>query len=85
MWFALYIGVFVAALLMPLWFFALCAFCYALFRPGYELILIGVLVDAQFGTASPGFPYMYTAATVLIVFGLIFLKPHLSFYIDNTD
>lgn len=80
MWYALYIGIFLVALMTPLWFFAACVFFYALARPGYELLFIAVLIDAQFGLAHPGFQFTYTVLTAGILVVLAFLKPQLSFY-----
>lgn len=68
------------ALLLPLWLFLTCAFLYTLKWSGYELIVVGVLIDAQFGTGSDIFLYQYTVFVSLLVLFLEFLKPHLSWY-----
>lgn len=68
------------ALLSPLWFFLICALCYALWKPAYELIFLAVLIDAQFGLYSAGFPYLYTVLTGGLVLILEYVKPNLTFY-----
>lgn len=68
------------ALLSPFWFFAFLALLYALWQRGFELIALGMCIDAQFGTAGVAFPYLYTVSMGAIVLILELLKPHLAFY-----
>jgi hypothetical protein len=75
--FCILIGI---ALLAPLWLFLVCAALYALTVRGYELIVLGMFIDAQFGVASTSFPYLYTVSTGAIILVLELAKPHLTFY-----
>ncbi len=59
---------------------AVCVYAFA-FR-AYELIIIGMFIDAGFGAAAP-FPYLYTVSYGVIMFCAEFLKPWFSFY--NTE
>ena len=77
-----YIGVCVTGLFFPLWLYAIAVVSYALLCPGDWLILIGILIDAQFGIHNQGFPFTYTLLTGAIVLVLEFIKPHLSFYTE---
>jgi hypothetical protein len=74
------IGVALTGFLLPFWFFCCAALCYILWKPGYELIVLGMCIDAQFGTPIFGVPCLYTGATALLVLVLNLVKPHLSFY-----
>lgn len=60
-----------AGFMMPLWFFLVCAACYALFFSPYEPFVIAVLIDAEFGEAARGFPYLYTALMLVV---LVFVR-----------
>lgn len=76
----IFIGVVLSGLLMPFWFFIACAFLYALWKPGYELIVLGMFIDAQFGIPENEFPYVYTLSLGILVLATSFLKPYLRFY-----
>lgn len=81
----LYIGVLLTGLLLPFWACVGAVVCYSLWRPGYELITIGILIDIQFGMYSPGFAYVYTTTITGVVLTLELLKPRLSFYTDYSE
>lgn len=76
----IFAGVAAFALLTPLYVFIPMALLYALWRPAYELIILGAVIDAQFGLGIASFGYLYTLVLGAIVLGAEFLKPHLSFY-----
>jgi len=78
-------GIFISGLILPLPIFIALATLYALFKPGYGLIVVAVLIDAQFGSAGGGFPYLYTAIAGTVVLTLEFLKPHLSIYTEQHE
>ncbi len=71
---------FLIALLLPIWAFIPCAIAYVLWKPGYELMGIGIIIDSQFGMGSIPLGYVYTLSLGVLVLGAEFLKPHLSFY-----
>ncbi len=76
----MFIGVALIGFLLPFWAFCIAAACYIVWKPGYELIVLGVCIDAQFGMSLLSVPYLYTVsvAVLLLVFNL--MKPHLSIY-----
>ena len=73
------IGVGTAVLLLPLYVALPFVVLYALWRPAYELIIIGMLIDAQFGSIA-SFGYIYTLTFGTLVLLAEVLKPHLAFY-----
>lgn len=73
----IFLLVVLAGFLTPFWFFVLCAIAYALWKPAYELIFLGVIIDAHFGI---GTQYFYTLVCSLLVLVLEMTKPLLSFY-----
>ncbi len=75
-----FIGVALIGLLFPLWAFCIAALCYIVWKPGYELLVLGVCIDAQFGMPLFGIPFLYTMVTALMVLVLNLIKPHLSIY-----
>jgi hypothetical protein len=66
----------------PFWFFIVCGALYVILWQGYELMVLGVLIDAQFAEPSIPLMYLYTlSSTALMLFALA-IKPHLRFYHD---
>lgn len=59
--------VFVAALLAPLWCFAIVALLYAFFFSPYEPLIIAMLIDAQFGDPSRGIALWYTIVACISI------------------
>jgi len=78
--FGIFIVLIVIGLFTPLWLFLIASVCYAAWKPSYELIIAGVLIDSQFGLGVSSFPYLYTTSLALIVFFVELIKPHLAFY-----
>lgn len=68
------------ALNVPFFVFFVCAFLYALWRPAYELIVLGICIDALFGGAISVHGFLYTVSLGVLVLGAEVLKPHVSFY-----
>ncbi len=65
---------------LPLSLFLLVCIAYMLWRPGYELIVLGVCIDAQFGQGIGAFAYEYTLSIAFLVLVLGLVKPHLALY-----
>lgn len=77
-----FIIVFAVALMMPWWFFLLVAAAYVLRWQGLELLVIAVLVDAQFGTSGVLYGALYTTTVATLVLLGTLIKPHLRAYQD---
>jgi hypothetical protein len=75
-----FIVVALVGLFMPIWFCILASLCYAFWWTGYELIVLGVLIDAQFGLGTSIFAYTYTLMLGAVVLSAESIKPYLSFY-----
>lgn len=68
------------ALFFPFWCFVLLAICYAVMWTPYELLIIAVCIDVQFGNASFLHGYLFTTlASVLLVLS-VYTKPLFRFY-----
>lgn len=74
-----FIAVAASALFFPLWAFSLAALVYAFAFSPYELLLIGVLIDAGFGSPG-GTSYGYTAVAAGACIIAAYLRPYLSVY-----
>lgn len=68
------------AMFFPLWVFIVAGFVYALFYTPYEVMIIGLCIDSQFGEQARGLWYLYTLATVCIFFVTLYVRPFLRFY-----
>ncbi len=75
---AAYIGLFFSALLTPFPVFVFFALLYIFFWEGYEVIVIGIVIDSVFGTKATSFLYTGAIGVLLLVFTL--LRPRLSWY-----
>ena len=67
---------------MPLPFLMLFVVLYALKWSAYELIVLGVLIDGYFGFTIHEWP-LYTISIVIVVIGVEFIRPRLSFYTER--
>ncbi len=76
----LFFIVILTALFMPLWSFVGIAFVYALLYTPYELLILAVCIDAQFGDPYRGLWFLYTLSASGIVLITVRLKPQLRFY-----
>lgn len=65
---------------LPFPAFLLCALWYALRYYAPELLILGAVIDAQYGLSlgGIGFPFAYTVALALLVLMIEEVKPHLS-------
>lgn len=68
-----------AAVVLPTWLFAICAFFYALRFTAYELIILTCAIDAFYGAGSFAIPY-YTLVASGALFIIEWIKPRLSVY-----
>lgn len=68
------------ALYLPFWCFALMAFIYTCIWLPYELLVLAVLIDAQFGSTQLVHSYTYTLAISIFILASIYTKPFLRFY-----
>lgn len=53
---------------------------YLLFWEGIELLVLGVCIDAQFGTIGGTQWYMYTLGTAAVLLAAVLIKPYIRFY-----
>ncbi|HEU4677519.1 MAG TPA: hypothetical protein VFS75_02265 [Candidatus Paceibacterota bacterium] len=74
-----FICLFFAALYLPLWLFALGAVAYAFTFRAYELLVLAVLIDAEFGEPGTG-AYRYTASVAIALLFAALVRPYLRFY-----
>ena len=68
------------ALFLPFWCFALFAFVYTCFWLPYELLILTVLIDAQFGSPQLDISYAYTLTLSIFLLTSMYIKPFLRFY-----
>ena len=67
-------------LFFPLWAFILGAFLYALLYTPFEILILAVCIDAQFGDPSRGAWFLYTLSAGCVVLITVYIKPQLRFY-----
>lgn len=78
-----FITLFLTALFLPLWIFVPLAALYACIFGAYEIIVIGIYIDAQFGNPDMHkIWFLYTMLTLSIVGVSLLVKPFLRFYTD---
>jgi len=70
-----FVMVFMTALFLPLWVFIVACFAYAFIYSPYEILIIGLLVDAQFGGEIQGAGYWYTLSSAVVGAAVFLLKP----------
>ena len=75
-----FVGVCAGALFLPFWYFLPLAIIYALCFHGYELLLLSVFIDAQFGDVEQRIWFLYTLTVAVILIVTTLLKPYLRFY-----
>ena len=75
---ASYIVVLFTAFLFPFPVFCIGVALYLFFFPGYELLVIGFLVDALMGTATTDVHYTLAVGGLLLL--SFYLKPYVSWY-----
>lgn len=75
-----YILVILAYFLFPWWLALLAGLLYVLCWPGFELLILGVVVDSVFGHVSlHAFP-LYTLVSGTLIVAAAVLKPHVAYY-----
>jgi len=68
-------------LFLPFWYFVPCICIYVLlFRAPYELLVLAVCIDAEFGHGNALSAYWYTISVSLAIVIVQYLKPYLRFY-----
>lgn len=72
----LYIGILLLTPFMPWWLFGILALGYCYRFDGYELIALGVCIDAYYGSgiALP----LYTVVSIVALFFALHARPFLS-------
>jgi hypothetical protein len=75
-----FIGVALCALFLPVWVFVCVAPLYAFVFSPYELLVLSVCIDAQFGEVGRGVWYLYTAITAVVTLLAMSMRPFLRFY-----
>jgi len=75
-----FLGIILTALFLPFWIFVCMSIIYALTWNAYELLIIGLFIDAQFGDVSRQLWYLYSISSAGILALTIYIKPHLRFY-----
>jgi len=76
------LGIGALSVLLPWWLVLPVWVAYAYALPAYELVVIGLLLDAYHAAGS--FEGYYTVSALVITAGLELLKPHLSFYEERS-
>lgn len=76
----LFIIMILIALFLPVWVFVAGAFLYALLYTPYEILILAVCIDAQFGDPTRGLWFLYTLSASSAVLITVLLKPQLRFY-----
>ncbi len=75
-----FFAVLLTGIFLPIWVFICGALLYAFFYTPYELLIIGVYIDAQFGDVGSGVWYLYTAISAFLLILSIVSKPYLRYY-----
>lgn len=72
-----FIAVFLSSIFLPIWIFLLFSFVYGFIYAPYELLIIGLLIDSQFGDTMQNLSYIYTVSIVILSIIIVFVKPQL--------
>lgn len=75
-----FFGMTLAALFLPLWVFACLVPLYAFIFAPYELLALGICIDAQFGDTARGVWFAYTGVAALTMLAVMAVRPLLRFY-----
>lgn len=68
------------ALFAPFWAFCIVSFLYILnIRSPYEVVGIGLLIDAMFGEPAQGIWYQYTMYTGIVFVLVSYIRPFFRF------
>lgn len=74
-----FILIVIGSVVLPWWFVLPLWLCYAFAFRAYELIALGVFLDACFGYQI-SWHVLYTLVAVALCVGAEFLKPRIAFY-----
>jgi len=69
-----------SALFLPMWSFLVLAVLYGLVWTPYELLILALCIDAQFGDQQLGVWYWYTLWISCILVFSVYIRPHVRFY-----
>lgn len=75
-----FVGIVAVAVFCPLWVFIICIIPYALFFTAYELLIVALCIDAQFGEPTAGIWYWYTLSVSSVLIVATYVKPYIRFY-----
>ena len=75
-----FIAITIGVLFLPFWYVVPCIFLYAFFFTPYELLILSVCVDAEFGNSETISGYSYTITVALAIILSSYIKPYLKFY-----
>lgn len=75
-----FIGITLIALFLPLWVFICVVPVYAFVFSPYELLILSVCIDAQFGDVGREVWYAYTAVVSFVTILTMSIRPLLRFY-----
>jgi hypothetical protein len=69
------------AITIPFHWFIFSVFVYLIFWTGYEVLVIGIMIDSMFGIGN--FAYLYTVCIGMGVVAAELIRPYISWY--DTD
>lgn len=78
--FLCFISIVIVSAILPWWLVLPLWACYAFAFQAYELILLGVLLDAYFGYTMP-WHILYTLTAAALCFLIELLRPRMAFYV----
>jgi hypothetical protein len=70
-----FVSALASSLFLPWWCFVGIAFVYALLYTPYELLVVGVVIDASFGEVGRGFWYSYTMVGIVSILFAYVVRP----------
>ncbi len=75
-----FIGLLIGIVSLPFWYVVPFIFIYSFFFTPYELLILAVCIDAEFGNGETLSGYSYTLTVALAFVLTSFSKPYLRFY-----
>lgn len=73
-----FFGVVLLGLFTPIWIWCIGVIIYVLvYSPGYEVLGVGVCIDALFGQSALPYWYLYTFFSILFMTSIVVLKPYI--------
>jgi len=74
-----FLMVLVTALFLPFWIFIIASTAYAFVYAPYEILILGLFVDALFGGSIQSAGYIYTLSSAILGAVVLLSKPFFSF------